>query len=261
MGNPLVGALADFRGVLLAVNDDHAEWVRDLFFAACRSKLSARHFVAPQIGPETLPQEHRLLVAKALGRLWSTKSPAWTAAFRDAAAASKPKAGAHAGTHEAAQAAGAEAPESAAPEAPEAAAPKAPEDSAAADAPEAAATKAPEASPTACGYAAAAAAAHASSASTTAAKATPAALKAVLMLALVVGDLVVLDESVGKKHRGQKGAKRVRPAQCLKDEPAPGKKIKPATNKGDAASVAPGVEDEDARLAHELFGLDEGDLM
>jgi len=47
----------------------------------------------------------------------------------------------------------------------------------------------------------------------------------------------------------------------LTEEPAPGKKIKAATKKGDAESVAPGGEDEDARLAHELFGMDEGDLL
>jgi len=209
--NPLVGALADFRGeLLLAANDDQAAWVRDLCFAACRSKPSATHFVAPQIGPETLPQEHQLVVAKALGRLWSTKSPAWTAAFRDAAAAaaSKSKASTRAAAHEASQTAAAEAPEAAAAEAPEAAAAKALEASAA-PAPDSAAESAPESwSARASGYAAAAA--QASSGATTTARATPAAAKAVLLPAWRDGDLVTLDESVDKNT----AVKRVRSSEC-----------------------------------------------
>ena len=207
--NPLVGSMCDFHSELRSLRSTAAEattrkpWLMPLLETTAGAKMGVGAWQKDDFVPDSIPEEHGPAVSKALGRVFPMKPPLWVFQFREKVANSKkPAAGGGIGT-----------PAAAAGEAPGLLdrMNKKAEELAAAAALAPAAAGAPGSS------AAVAPAPSAAVAPVAAAGSAAAAPRAAAVRPFTVGDIVILDDTVGalfanqdflcgtnnqKKHRG-----------------------------------------------------------
>lgn len=221
--NPLLGAMCDFHSEVRALRITTAEgttrkpWVMPLLEATAGAKMGVGAWQKDDFAPDSVPEEHGPAVSKALGRAFPMRPPMWVVQFREKVAYNKSKqaAGGGSGTPAAAADAGlvermkrkADEYAAAAASAPAVAASAAAAPAAAASAPAAPGTSAAVAPVAAAGGVAASAAvapAPAAPAAPAAARApgssgssAAAAPQAAAVRPFHVGDVVILDDTVG----------------------------------------------------------------
>ena len=90
--NPLVGAVCDFQAeVVWWSGAPESAWYRPLMQAVGAAKMGVPRWQTEDFAPDAVPEEHTPALSKALGRLFALKPPLWVVSLREKVADRKAK--------------------------------------------------------------------------------------------------------------------------------------------------------------------------